>query len=159
METALALIYVLLQIISPNTESFTMTMTPDSAFYGTKQADGTWQIETGNQTSKGFFGDAHVEGRTLIINTKEGKIPFEAADMLGLEAEVDWKKLQAVGSDPLSYKIFRTKDQVEFIPSDDNKLGAKSVITKLQRRKPNKSEQATPRKRLEAILLSDLQKK
>ena len=146
METLFALLYVLLQIVSPDTESFTMSVMPETEFHGTKQENGIWRIETGVGDAKKYFGDACVDGRILVVKTKEVELPFQAADMLGLAEEVDWNELQSVGRAPLIYKIRRTEDQVEFIPIDDDKIGAKPIITKLQRRKPNKSEQATPRK-------------
>jgi hypothetical protein len=114
MEIALALIYALLQIMPADTQSFTLNVTPDTAFYGTRQEGDVWRIETGKTDKKAFFGDARVEKRQLIIKTKDGEIPFEAADKLALPDSVDWQNLKEVGEDPVIYEIRKMKDKIEF---------------------------------------------
>jgi len=115
METALALIYVILQIMPADTQSFTFNVTPDTAFYGTKQEGKVWRIETGRADTILFFGDARVEKRQLIIKTQKGEIPFLAADTLALPEVVDWKSLKTIGQDPVIYQIRRSESKIEFV--------------------------------------------
>jgi hypothetical protein len=55
MEIALALIYILLQIMPADTQTFTLNVTPDKAFYGTKQEGNVWRIESGRADTKSLL--------------------------------------------------------------------------------------------------------
>ena len=132
MEVALALIYVLLQIVSPDTASFTLSVTPDTVFYGTKQEKDVWRIKTGKEDSKTFFGDVQIEGRRLIITTKQGEIPFEAADKVGLSEKTDWRTLQTFGKKPVIYEIRRAKNRVEFVFTIEGADHPQSIVATLK---------------------------
>jgi hypothetical protein len=114
MEIALALIYILLQIMPADTQTFTLNVTPDKAFYGTKQEGNVWRIESGRADTKSLFGDVHIDRRQLIIKTKEKEIPFEAADKLALPENTDWKTLKTFGRDPVTYEVIRAAGKINF---------------------------------------------
>ena len=115
MEIALTLIYLLLQIMPAETQSFTLDVTPNLAFFGTRQEGNVWRIEAGKSDSKSLFGEAHIQKRQLIVKTKEAEIPVEAADNLALPEVVDWKSLNKLGRDPVTYEIRRTEGKIEFV--------------------------------------------
>ena len=114
METAVAFIFVLLQVMPAETRNFSLSVTPDTAFHGTKLENNVWRIQIGKEDSRSNFGDVHIDQGRLIIKTEAGELPFEAADKLGVGKDTDWKTLKKFGREPVVYELRRARSKVEF---------------------------------------------
>ena len=114
METALALIYVLLHIVSPSTSSFTLRATPDTAFHITRAEQGDWTATLIGKTGEKPYGTIKVEGRDLKVTAAEGTMKFPAADRLGLPQAPDWGSVDRIGKGEIQWTLQRLPKSVEF---------------------------------------------